>query len=101
MLQFEGRTVDGKPVFSGIYRLYETHGIPFNAIFEALDQKGGLPDWVSIIREARDAGVTPDRAIAKIHDAVSDVFGPEFQAVVTGTLKKIVELELLDHNKGL
>lgn len=98
MLKLEGKTVDGKLVFSGVYRLYETHGIPFNAIFESLDQRGALPDWVALIREARAAGVKPGRAIAKIHDAVSDVFGPKIQAVVIGTLEKVVELDLLDYN---
>ena len=97
MLKLVGKTTDGKLVFAGVYRLYETHGIPFTAIFEMLDQRGAVPDWLALICEARDSGVTPVRAIAKIHDAVSDVFGPAVQAVVIGTLEQVVELELLDH----
>jgi len=96
MLEVVGRTVDGKLVVAGIYRLYETHGIPFAVLFEALDQNKAIPSWVHYLREAQAAGVKLDRAIGKIEDALSDVWGREFREVVTRQLHRVVELGLVD-----
>jgi len=95
MLKVIGETNDGKLVVEGTYRLYETHGLPFTVIFEVLSKRGAVPCWLSYLREAVAAGVQADRAIGKVGDALSDVWGPEFREVVLRGMELAVQLDLV------
>lgn len=84
-----GVTTDGKIVVAGVFRFYETEGLPLDILFEALLQKNALPDWTSFYREALAAGMTPERLFARLDPALVDIFGPEFRDVVMGKLRAL------------
>lgn len=96
MLRIVGKTEDGKLVMAGLYRVYETHGLPFVVIFGALERLNAVPDWCALIREAMAAGVKLDRVVGKFADAISDVWGPEFQGHVLTTLGLAIEVGYFD-----
>lgn len=98
MLETVGRTVDGKDVVAGIYRMYETHGVPFVAIFAALERRNAIPDWCALFRESRSAGVAVERVLGKFDDAISDVWGPEFRNVVVDTLNLAIKIGYFDED---
>lgn len=96
MLEVVGTTEDGKKVVAGLYRVYESHGLPFVVIFGAMERLNAVPDWCALVREALSAGVKLDRIVGKIADPVSDVWGPEFRDHVTTTLGLAIEVGYFD-----
>jgi len=94
MLNTVGRTSDGKTVLAGVYRFYETEGLPLDALFEVLQGKNAIPCWVSLYREAITAGMKHDRVLARLDPAISDVFGSELRDRVLSRLRTL-------HDKGV
>lgn len=86
LLALAGRTVDGRAVVSGVYRVHETSGVPLDVILESVRERGMLVDWQSFVREAVAAGMSRERAISKLEAAIVDSFGPEMARVVVARL---------------
>jgi hypothetical protein len=86
-LKVVGKTEDGRLVVSGVFRYYETIGIPLDVLFDCLRQKRFIPDWLSFYAEAIRAGMQHDRILAKLEPALSDAFGGEFRDRVIKTLE--------------
>lgn len=75
MIRVVGETMNGKPVVDGVYRFYETHGVPLDVVLEELKSRGVVPCWVSMYREAVAAGMKHDRIISKMEAAIADSYG--------------------------
>ena len=88
-LKQTGQTSDGKRIFSGLYKFYETIGLPLDVLLSCFQEKNTLPDWVDFYTSALAAGMEHDRIISKLEEAVSDSFGKEFADQVIFTLGKI------------
>ncbi len=56
LLKVSGKTTDGKIVVAGIYRVYETYGLPLDIILDSLNQLGAVPDWLAFIERHVKAG---------------------------------------------
>ena len=82
MLTKSGTTSDGRTVVRGVYRLYETEGLPLDVIFDALREHNSIPDWVAFVREAELAGMKRDRILSKLDAAIVDTYGSELRDVV-------------------
>lgn len=89
MLNTVGRTNDGKTVLAGVYRFFETEGLPLDTLFEVLQGKNAIPCWVSLYREAIAAGMKHDRILARLDPAISDVFGAKFRDRVISRLRTL------------
>ena len=72
---------------SGVFRYYETIGLPLDVLFDCLRQKGAVPDWLCFYFEAIKAGMQHDRILAKLEPALSDAFGGEFRDRVIEVLE--------------
>ena len=70
-----GQTPDGKRVMSGIFKVYNTIGLPLDVIVEALDQTGCVVDWEDFYVEARRCKMSHEAIMVRMEDAMSDVFG--------------------------
>lgn len=92
MIQIEGQTEDGRKVVSGLFRFYETHGIPLVMLFTALEGMNVVPDWGPFYHEARRAGVKAERILAMLHSDISDVYGREYRDAVLQRLEMYHEL---------
>ncbi len=87
MFTVTGRTSDGKTVVSGVYRFFETHGLPLDVVFDLLRGRDSVPDWTAFYREAQAAGMKHDRIIAKLSESISDSYGGEFRDEVLKRLE--------------
>ena len=83
-----GKTSDGKTVVAGVFKFYETHGLPLDSIFDCLISKNCIPDWLCFYVEAVSAGMKHDRIIEKLSAAISDSFGAGVRDHVVGVLNK-------------
>ena len=90
-----GKTEDGKIVYSGVFKFYETHGLPLDIILEGLRDKSGIPCWVLFHRESLKAGMKHARILSKLDEAISDVYGSEFRDHVIKTLELLHSKKLL------
>jgi|SRR5579885_1371433 len=84
-----GVTSDNKPVYSGVYKFYETHGLPLDVILTTFIEKGWVPDWIDFYKSALSAGMEHSRIISKLEEAVSDSYGKEWCDVVILRLNQI------------
>jgi hypothetical protein len=73
-----GTTSDGKPVYAGVYKFYETYGLPLDVILTTFQQKGWVPDWIDLYIDAIKAGMEHDRIISKLDEAISDSYGKQW-----------------------
>jgi hypothetical protein len=88
-----GETTDGKPVVDGIWKTYETHGMPLDILFTLCLRKNYVPDWISLYKQMRHSGMEYSRIISKLEEAINDSFGKEFCDVVISRLDQIFKLE--------
>jgi hypothetical protein len=89
MIDIIGKTTDGKKVIGGMFKFFETEGIPFDIIFDILKQNNSIPDWIGLYKEAVNAGMKHSRIISMLDFSVSDVFGIEIRNVVIERLELI------------
>lgn len=73
-----GKTQDGKLVVDGIWKSFETHGLPFDVLFEVCLRKGWLPDWTILRDQMVKSGIDKGRVLVKLNEAISDTFGKDF-----------------------
>jgi len=83
-----GKTTNDKLVVNSIFKCYSTEGISFDVIFEVLNNKNYIPDWISIVEEAIAFGMKTDRIILMLDSAIADVYGKEFRDVIINRLKE-------------
>lgn len=88
MLTQSGTTSDGKTVVRGVYRLYETEGLPLDVIFDALREHNSIPDWIAFLVEAEVAGMRRTRVLSMLDAAISDSYGSEMRDVVLQRLSR-------------
>jgi hypothetical protein len=88
MLIQTGVTPEGKRVVSGVYRCFETIGVPLDVLFSILADRDAIPDWLSFYDEALKAGMKRDRILAKLEEAISDAYGADFRDQVMLRLKR-------------
>ena len=84
-----GKTTDGKGVVNGVWKTFETYGLPLDIIFEVCLRKGCVPDWIELYKQMLISGMEHGRILSKLEEAINDSFGKEFGAVVISRLDKI------------
>ena len=88
MLSKSGETTDGRTVVRGVFRLFETEGLPLDVIFDVLKERNYIPDWEYFVQEAEGAGMKHrDRILLKLDAAIADTYGPEMRNVVISRLQ--------------
>ncbi len=88
MFTITGKTVEGQLVLAGVYKFYETHGLPLDVIFDLLQARNSIPDWSAFHSEALKAGMKHDRIISKLAEAISDSFGAAYRDEVVRRLNE-------------
>ena len=90
-MKISGKTVDDKPVVSGMYLYSQSHGLPLDVILSWLHGRDQVMDWVDYMRSALDHGEKIDGLVARIEAAVSDVYGREYLNGFKSRLDSLVE----------
>jgi len=89
MLEVVGRTVDGKTVVAGVYRFYETTGVPLEVTFSFLEEREVIPDWTAFVLEAVEAGMKTERILSMLDPAIADSYGPNMRDEVLKRLQHL------------
>jgi len=87
MLESVGKTQDGKTIVTGVYKFYETTGVPLDSILGILEERGMTPDWMALVLEAVEAGMKPDRFLSMLDPAIADSYGPVMRDEVIRRLR--------------
>lgn len=77
LLRQVGTQEDGTVVLGGVYKFFETHGIPLPDLLSILAERRAMPCWPSFLEEARAAGMKDDRVLSRVEEAAYDAYGPE------------------------
>lgn len=88
-LYVTGKTSDGKVMLGGVFRFFETHGMPLDELFQLLDQRDNLPDWLAFYDEAKAAGMKRDRILSKLEGVIDDSYGHDFRVEVIRRLEAL------------
>jgi hypothetical protein len=88
LITIVGETSDGKQVVDGIWKTFETHGIPLDNIFDLCIHKGWMPDWTMLYEQMRNSGMEHGRILSKLEEAINDSFKQDFCAVVIFRLEQ-------------
>ena len=67
-----GEGPDGWAIISGVYRFFETTGIPLEMLFDELAKRKEIPCWVTFHREAQRAGIQHSRILSRLREALLD-----------------------------
>lgn len=88
MLKIVGKTPDGRLVVRGVFRFYETEGVPLEVLFDFLNGRRMIPDWIAYVEEATGAGMAASRVLSALNEAIFDSFGKAVRDEVLGRLRK-------------
>ncbi len=86
MFEVAGKTEDGRLVVKGIYRLYETSGIPLDFLFDYIHSNNMVVSWLDFHQEAQGNGMKHKRIISKLEEPVVGNWGAEYWEVVKHNL---------------
>lgn len=78
LLTVVGKTTDGKLVVDGIWKCFETHGLPFDVLFDVCLQRDLMPDWMLLCNQMVKSGMDRERVLSKLSEAICDTFGKAF-----------------------
>lgn len=87
-----GETEDGKIAYKGVYRFYETTGVPLDILFDCIARKNAVVSWYHFYTEASAAGMEYSRILSKIEEAVCDVWGNEYMTEIKTKSKQMIEV---------
>ena len=83
-----GVTPDGKNVLAGVYRMFETEGLPLDVLIDALRRNNCVCSWLDFREEALAAGMAHERIISKAREALVDVYGAAYADAVVALLSR-------------
>ena len=84
-----GKTTDGKSVVTGIFKFFDTTGIPLFVLFELCEQNNWLPSWIHFYEDGKKQGWEHKTIINRLQEGLSDCYGKEFSDQVIARLNKI------------
>jgi len=70
-LEVVGKAREDRLVVSGVFKLFETTGLPLEIIIEELWEDGYIPSWNDFYKEAEAAGVGHRSIMIRIQEGVS------------------------------
>ncbi len=84
-----GKTTDGQPVVCGIFKLFDTTGIPLFVVFELCKQSNWLPSWIHFYKEAQEQGWKHKTITDRMKEGMEDVYEEKFILKVVDKLNEI------------
>ena len=87
-----GITTDGKTVIGGMFKMYDTLGLPLDVVFELCKENGFVIDWLDFYWDTKEGGWKDKTFYLRIGNALENVYGNVYKNKVFTTLKKLVIL---------
>lgn len=82
-----GKTVDGKLVVNGLFKIVATYGIPLTDALVALQDADLVVDWIDYYESAVKSGMESDRVLEGLKYNISDAYGADYSVYVISHLK--------------
>ena len=84
-------TEDGIKVVSGVFRVFDTCGLPLDVIFDQCRENNLMPSWIHFYDDAIKQGWTEKTIVNRLSIGVSDSYGKPFWEEVEKRLKLYID----------
>lgn len=84
-----GKTEEGKLVISGVFKLYDTLGLPLEILFMEMKKNDLVPDWVDFYNCAIAQGWKKKTILSRLGTAIRASYGKEFELYVLKILDNL------------
>ncbi|HLP81382.1 MAG TPA: hypothetical protein VK141_05260 [Nitrosomonas sp.] len=88
-IEVVGKTTEDIPVIRGMFKFFDTHGLPLDVFLYVCQEKKMIPDWISFYEDAKIAGWSHSTILNRLITAITDVYGKEFADHVKSILEKL------------
>lgn len=92
MLDHIGYTEDNRCVYSGIFYMFDTKGIPIDIVFFNMREQNLQPSFMEFVNESRKAGWKDKTIYNRLMGAILDVYGENYWIEVKKRLEKHCDL---------
>ncbi len=89
LIHIVGYTEANETVVGGLWKIYETHGLPLDIIFDVCKQRNWIPGWIDLYEDMKKSGMEHGRIFSKLEEAINDSFGKDYSGVVISRLSEI------------
>ena len=79
---------------TGLFKFYDTHGVPFEDISQHIEARQQTPAWGNLYWDARRAGWTHRRILARLGEAIGEVYGQPLRETVLRRLEALRDEEI-------
>jgi len=86
-----GKSTDGQLVVSGIFKFFDTTGVPLFVIFDLCKQHNWLPSWIHLYKEAQMQGWKHKTIINRLREGMQDIYEKEFILKVIERLNSVTD----------
>lgn len=83
-----GKTEDGRSVISGVFKMYDTLGMPLADVIDTIHQKNFVISWIHFYEEAKKGGWKYDTIMTRLREGIIDTHGLEYFNVVEKKLNE-------------
>lgn len=73
-----GLTSDNKKVVNGIFRLFDSTGLPLDVVFSMCEEKNIIPSWIDFYNDAIKQGWTEKTIMNRLEINIRDVYGKPY-----------------------
>ncbi|HUX61328.1 MAG TPA: hypothetical protein VMV32_08440 [Ignavibacteriaceae bacterium] len=88
-----GTTADNLKVCTGVFKFYDTYGIPLDTLFDLCKNENIMPSWLDFYNDAIENKWKYETIITRLSDSISDVWGKDYADAIIQkikTAKKII-----------
>jgi alanyl-tRNA synthetase len=73
-MNLSGKTEDNKNVISGVFKFYDTVGLPLPDVLNYLKDNNLVCDWEDFINTAKKSGWKKSTLISRVKEAIQDSY---------------------------
>lgn len=85
-------TPEGVYVVDGVFRVFDSLGMPLDEIFNQCKQRNLMPSWTHFYDDARIQGWSHETIMNRLETTIPDIYGKEFSDNVMKRLQIYSEL---------
>lgn len=73
-----GVTPEGKEVVSGVFRVFDTIGLPLDTVFDLCEQHKLVPSWIHFYQDAIQQGWSEKTILNRLETSICDAYGKDY-----------------------
>lgn len=85
-------TPEGVNVVDGIFRIFDTLGMPLDEVFNQCKEHNLMPSWIHFYDDARIQGWSHETILNRLEIGIRDIYGKDFSDAVIYRLQIHSEL---------